>query len=253
MEGLSLYQLTKLVAAAAAARSGFALVVRAARGKAEPAAGGPLLVLLEDRFTPPAAVVELWIVDIGRLELALFTGELLDAVRSLDPSPLTVEDGGSGSGLTPDVALADAKRFAAGEYVAGVKCERVLRGGALTPVINSCFNASWGLRRRLGSHLRQRAMKSRKALLSHFRACRRSLELGLRRRPFEDTVRRALPEESKNSFFRVLFSMRCFSGGPKISIMQASCSCSFSPGNSGYPVYNSASIQPRLHISMGIP
>ena len=40
-------------------------------------------------------------------------------------------------------------------------------------------------------------------------------------------------------------------------MIQASCSTSFSPGNRGYPVYSSARMQPRLHMSMamlyGIP
>lgn len=34
-------------------------------------------------------------------------------------------------------------------------------------------------------------------------------------------------------------------GGPKTSIRQASCSTSFSPGNNGYPVYNSARMHPE--------
>lgn len=41
------------------------------------------------------------------------------------------------------------------------------------------------------------------------------------------------------------------------SIIHASCSTSFSPGNKGYPVYSSARIHPKLHMSMamlyGIP
>lgn len=127
------------------------------------------------------------------------------------------------------------------------------RGGALIPVMNSCCIASRGVILRAGSHLKQRAMKSRNAGLSHLRACRRSVELGLRRRPLDETVKRGFPEESKNSFFLVLFSIRCFSGGPNISMIQANCSCSFSPGNSGYPVYSSARMQPRDHMSIGIP
>jgi hypothetical protein len=59
-------------------------------------------------------------------------------------------------------------------------------------------------------------------------------------------------------------------GGPMTSMMHSSCSVSFSPGNSGYllahasdptlhgagrqrqrhPVYSSARMQPKLHMSM---
>ena len=41
-------------------------------------------------------------------------------------------------------------------------------------------------------------------------------------------------------------------GRPRTSMIQASCSTSFSPGNKGYPVYSSARIQPKLHMSMGM-
>lgn len=123
----------------------------------------------------------------------------------------------------------------------------------LAPVMKSCCSASSGFIRRSGSQRRQREIKSRNGSSSHFSACCRVLELGRRRRPFEETVRRGLPRESKKSFFRVLFSIRCFSGGPNTSMMHASCSCSFSPGKMGSPVYNSAKIQPKLHISIGKP
>lgn len=80
----------------------------------------------------------------------------------------------------------------------------------------------------------------------------------------------------KNNFRLVLFSTRYGLGAPCTSIMQASCSCSFSPGKSGYPlktvrinhiciqdshrtkcsivlpVYSSAKMQPKLHISIVI-
>ena len=55
-------------------------------------------------------------------------------------------------------------------------------------------------------------------------------------------------DEPKKSFFRELRSTRYLSGIPRTSILQASCSCSFSPGNIGYPVYISARMQPKLHI-----
>lgn len=140
-----------------------------------------------------------------------------------------------------------------GELVELIIGRRFVAVGGFTPVMNSWHNASCGFSLRVGSHLRHRVMKSRKASSSHLRTLRKSLELGRRRLPFDDTVNRGFPIESKNSFFLVLFSIKCFSGGPKISIMQANCSCSFSPGKIGMPVYNSARIQPKLHMSMGIP
>lgn len=77
----------------------------------------------------------------------------------------------------------------------------------------------------------------------------------------------------KKSFRRVLFSIKYLSGTPWISIIQASCSCSFSPGKRGYPnerihlvhfilfafsplcslpVCSSAKMHPTLHISIAI-
>jgi hypothetical protein len=106
-------------------------------------------------------------------------------------------------------------------------------GRCLIPVTNSCVEAWSGRIRLSGSQRRHCVRKSRKASSSHLIALWSVLELGRRRRPFEETVTRGLPIESKNSFLRELFSMRCFSGGPKISIMHASCSCSFSPGKIG--------------------
>lgn len=89
------------------------------------------------------------------------------------------------------------------------------RTGRLTPVTNSCNTASSGVILLSGSHLRHRATKSTNASSSHLSACASVLELGLRLRPLLLTVMRGLPMESKNSFFRELFSMRCFSGGLK--------------------------------------
>lgn len=44
-----------------------------------------------------------------------------------------------------------------------------------------------------------------------------------------------------------------WSGGtPYNSIIYANCSISLSPGNSGNPVYNSATIAPKLHISIAV-
>ena len=78
----------------------------------------------------------------------------------------------------------------------------------LAPVMNSWWMASSGLSLRSGSQRRHLVMKSRKVSSSHFRACCRVLELGRRRLPMEETVRRGFPKESKKSFFRVDFWMR---------------------------------------------
>lgn len=48
----------------------------------------------------------------------------------------------------------------------------------------------------------------------------------------------------KNSFLRCALLMMDGSGTPRTSMMQASCSCSFSPGKIGTPVYSSA----RMHL-----
>lgn len=52
----------------------------------------------------------------------------------------------------------------------------------------------------------------------------------------------------KKRRLRVLRSTRYLSGSPMTSMIQASCSCSFSPGKIGYPVYISAMMQPSDHI-----
>jgi hypothetical protein len=128
--------------------------------------------------------------------------------------------------------------------------ERWLRG---IFVMKGWFTASLGLRRRSGSQRRQREIKSMKASSSVLSACCKVLLLGRRLLPLLLTVTLGLPTESKNSFLRVHFSTRCLSGGPKISMMQASCSCSFSPGKMGYPVQSSARMQPNDHMSMPKP
>ena len=56
----------------------------------------------------------------------------------------------------------------------------------------------------------------------------------------------------KNNFLRELRLTYSFSGIPSTSMIQDSCSCSFSPGKIGNPVYNSARMQPKLHISMAM-
>jgi hypothetical protein len=42
------------------------------------------------------------------------------------------------------------------------------------------------------------------------------------------------------------------SGRPMTSMIQANCSCSFSPGKIGTPVYSSARIQPTDHMSIAM-
>ena len=116
--------------------------------------------------------------------------------------------------------------------------------------IQGCLIAGSGLSRLSGSQRRHLAMKSTKSSSLHLRACARVLVPGLRRFPFELTMGLGVPVESKKSLRRELLSTKYLSGSPKTSMMQASCSCSFSPGNRGAPVYNSAMMHPRLQVSM---
>lgn len=102
-----------------------------------------------------------------------------------------------------------------------------------------------------------------------FSACAKVLVPGRRLLPFELTTGRGAPVVSadtvrcrvliqagrdvpKKSLLRELRLMNSLSGIPKTSMMQASCSCSFSPGKMGKPVYNSAIMQPKLHMSIAI-
>lgn len=221
------------------------MLLPATRGNADPGVVVEVVVLRlgVDGWTP--LTVEWRFPAIG------LTGELPETSRLRRKVPcLRLVPGGSGRGR-PDDGVDRVFPRLAGEFKLVVYV--LDREGILSPVRNSCLRASCGLRRRDGSQRRQREMKSRKASSSHFRTCLSSFELGRRRRPFEETVNLGLPKESKKSFFRVLFSIKCFSGGPKTSMIQASCSCSFSPGKMGYPVYSSARIHPRLHMSMGMP
>lgn len=165
-----------------------------------------------------------------------FTGELLGTSRfEFTAVPfLRLVTGGSGSGRTRACGVcAGVGRFTGDEKLElPLVCGRG-RDDFLTPVTNSWSIASSGFIRRSGSHRRHRLMKSKKASSSHLRACWSVFELGRRRRPLVETVTLGFPTESKNNFFLLLFSIRCFSGGPNISMMQASCSCSFSPGKMG--------------------
>lgn len=64
--------------------------------------------------------------------------------------------------------------------------------------------------------------------------------------------RRALFCLPKKSRFLELRLMKSLSGTPRTSMIQDNCSCSFSPGKMGKPVYNSARIHPKLHMSMAM-
>lgn len=90
-----------------------------------------------------------------------------------------------------------------------------------------------GLMRRSGSQWRHLETKSTNSSSLQCRTCCSVLVEGLRRLPFELTTGLGAPVESKKSFLRELRSTRYLSGIPNTSMMQASCSCSFSPGKIG--------------------
>lgn len=73
-------------------------------------------------------------------------------------------------------------------------------------------NTTWGRDRAEVSTPWLRRRKSRNASSLHFRICCSVFDECLLLRPLNKTVRRGLPIQSKESFFRVLSSMRCFSG-----------------------------------------
>jgi len=124
--------------------------------------------------------------------------------------------------------------------------------GRFPAVTNGCLKAAWGLILRSGSQTRHFAMKSTKSSSLHLRTCASVLVPGRRRRPLELITARGAPLGSKKSFFRELRLTYSLSGTPRTSMMQESCSCSFSPGNIGKPVYSSARMQPKLHMSMAM-
>lgn len=165
------------------------------------------------------------------------------------PTVLPPVPGGSGSGLGVDVVCC---RLTGDESPTAIRATDE-DADVFCPVTNSCRIASSGFIRRSGSQRRHRERKLIKASSSHLSTCCSVFDDGRRLRPLDETVNLGLPSESKNSFFLVLFSIRCFSGGPKTSMMQANCSCSFSPGKIGTPVKSSARMQPTLHMSIGSP
>jgi len=139
----------------------------------------------------------------------------------------------------------DSKAFA----VAGEGLVTLPRRPALR---KACCRAPWGFIRRSGSQTKQRAMKSTKSSSWHRRTCARDLVPGLLLRPLEFTTGLGAPLLSKKSRLRELRLMKSLSGGPRTSMIQDNCSCSFSPGKMGKPVYSSARMQPKLHMSMAM-
>lgn len=127
--GLS--RLTKLVAAAAVARSGFPLMLRAeARGSAVPAVVG----LWDDRLAGLDGGRPLTVE--CRLPATPLTGELPEGSRlRLNGPVFNVLAGGSGSGRAPELV----PRCLEGEFKAAYIRGRVVD---LMPVINSCLSAS---------------------------------------------------------------------------------------------------------------
>jgi len=118
--------------------------------------------------------------------------------------------------------------------------------------IHACFNPSSGVMRSFASQRRQPSKKSKNNLSLHFRTCASVFDAGFRFLPRELGTTRTAKLPSKKSFLRVELSTNDLGGKPIVSIIHSNCSVSFSPGNSGYPVYNSANIQPRLHMSMDL-
>jgi hypothetical protein len=135
-------------------------------------------------------------------------------------------------------------------------------------VMNGWRIAACGFMRRSGSHNKHFATKSTKSSSSQRSTWLSVFAPGLRRLPLELTTGLGAPVESspvvsqvlcckildvpKNSRLRELRLISSFSGGPSTSMMQESCSCSFSPGKIGNPVYSSANMHPRLHMSMAM-
>lgn len=138
----------------------------------------------------------------------------------------------TGEGMVPPLVVGTAAELLilAARLASSGMLGRWLKGRLET---NGCPTASDGLSLRSGSQRKHRLIKSMNASSSVLSACCRVLELGRLRLPLLETVTLGLPTESKNSFFLVQRSTRCRSGGPNISIIQASCSCSFSPGKIG--------------------
>jgi hypothetical protein len=83
------------------------------------------------------------------------------------------------------------------------------------------------------SQRKQPSKKERKGASVQRSAVDRSRDPGLRFLPREFATIRGCSDESKNIFALLLLSIKWRGGTPMTSIMQASCSTSFSPGNRG--------------------
>ena len=83
------------------------------------------------------------------------------------------------------------------------------------------------------SQRRQPSKNDRKGASVQRRAVDKSRDPGLRFLPLELATMRGWREESKNIFALLLLSIKWRGVTPMTSIMQASCSTSFSPGNRG--------------------
>lgn len=135
----------------------------------------------------------------------------------------------------PDTPLWIAELLALCEII-DVRREKVLPNASLRialRLIHGWRRAVSGFIRRSGSQMRHLERKSMKSSSLQLRAELRVFESGRRRLPLLLTTGRGAPVESKKSFLREDRSISDRSGMPRISIIQASCSCSFSPGKRG--------------------
>ena len=103
--------------------------------------------------------------------------------------------------------------------------------------IQSCRMAWSGVMRMSGSHSKQRLIKSRNNASWHPMAFSKLRPFTRRLRPRLLVIWRGSFFESKNMRFLCALSVRLVGGMPSTSMKQAICSCSFSPGNSGSPLY----------------
>ena len=144
-------------------------------------------------------------------------------------------------------------------------------GGLGSRLLSHGWRRAWfGVILSAGSHSRHCLRKSRNSGSSQpFSATLHSLPPGgLRAFPRRDlppfstvdpsgsvvTVQyRGYPLDETKFLARLEASRSFWLGIPRSSMMQASWSASSSPGNSGYPVSSSARMQPRDHMSIGIP
>jgi hypothetical protein len=83
------------------------------------------------------------------------------------------------------------------------------------------------------SHRKQPSKNDRKGASVQRSAVDKSRDPGLRFFPLELATILGCSDESKNIFARLLLSIKWRGGTPMTSMMQASCSTSFSPGNRG--------------------